>query len=420
MQIKPVVCHIKPHQLFTTISGFLLSISAFSAPVENFGENLSNLQRAFSQKDVHFLQLGDSHTAGDYFTEQLRKRLQSDVGDGGVGFAYPMKVNGQRNARHDYQSIGWQMSNSRSNQMVDYALGGIVASPNNRNSHLTLTSQYYAGDTQQVRVMIKGHAGQTLTVSDKNGTQQLPLTTNGWQTVTTTMNFPATFNADSNMHIGGFWLNRSHGGKVSAMGINGATQDYWQRWHSPLAKDLTNSQADLVILAYGTNEAFQKDVSGQVSAVQQAIHHIRQGLPNAVILIINAPDSLKSTAGHCGTRAMNLDNVQKQLRQVAQQNGTLYWSWQEAMGGRCSMKSWIAQGLGRSDGVHFSRIGYEKSANDLYDNLMVLLGKSNSYANVKNVATHIHRTQSPTGTVTISNSHQGKAVICTNGKCSKL
>lgn len=90
------------------------------------------------------------------------------------------------------------------------------------------------------------------------------------------------------------------------------------------------------------------------------------------------------------------------------------------MGGRCSMKSWIAQGLGRSDGVHFSRIGYEKSANDLYDNLMVLLGKSNSYANVKNVATHIHRTQSPTGTVTISNSHQGKAVICTNGKCSKL
>lgn len=434
MQYKKTQCFSQlSYVKSATIVGALLFSnlfinSAMSAPVENFGQNLSGLQQAFSQKNVHILQMGDSHTAGDYFTEQLRKRLQADIGDGGVGFAYPMKVNGQRTARHGYEAFGWELTNSRSNQPADYSLGGVIASPMSRASALTLTSQYYAGDSQDAKVMVKGNAGQTVTVSDKYGTRQLSLNNNGWQTVATTIHFPATFQADSNMNIGGFWLSRQGGGRVSAMGINGATQDYWQRWRSAVAQDLASSQADLVILAYGTNEAFQSDVSGQIASVQSAINKIRQGLPNANILIVNAPDSLKSTSGYCGTRAVNLDKVQSQLRQVAQQNGTLYWSWQEAMGGNCSMKSWIAKGLGRTDGVHFSREGYEKSANDLYDNLKKLLNNSNatgdyySASTRNNITNDIQRTYSSSGTATITNrpANQGRAVICSTDKCSQL
>ena len=32
------------------------------------------------------LQIGDSHTAGDFFTDTLRKRLQKTWGDGGIGW----------------------------------------------------------------------------------------------------------------------------------------------------------------------------------------------------------------------------------------------------------------------------------------------------------------------------------------------
>ena len=366
-------------KILTTASLLSLAVcqTAFSAPVENFGTNLAPLQQAFANKNVHILQIGDSHTAGDYFTDQLRKRLQADVGDGGVGFAYPINVKAQRTARHGYQADGFSTFNSKSDTSGDYVLGGITAVPNSSFSTLNLTSQYYNGDRQNAKVVVRGNAGQKVNVSDINGSRQLTLNQNGWQTVDTTINFPARFNVDSNMAMGGFWLGRGQGGRVSAMGINGATQSYWQRWQK-IPQTLNYSGANLVILAYGTNEAFQSDVSGQMAQVNQAIAQIKQGLPNASILIVNAPESLKNTSGSCGTRATSLDTVQYQLRQIAQQNGTLYWSWQDAMGGECSMKSWIAEGLGAKDGVHFSKSGYERAGNDLYDGLKMVLQASNT------------------------------------------
>ncbi|PNK60049.1 GDSL-type esterase/lipase family protein [Psychrobacter sp. FDAARGOS_221] len=364
--------------LFTaTLAILATSCAAQASPVENFGQDLQGLQNAFNQKKVHVLQLGDSHTAGDFLTDQLRKRLQQDIGDGGLGFAYPMAVKGQRVARHGYDVTGWRLSNSRFDKNEDYPLGGMVATSSSSSGRLTVTSQYYNNDQQQARIVVKGLSGQSIKISDANGTRELPLSTSGWQTINTPIVFPYTIQADAGTKVGGAWINKGTGGTVSALGINGATQSYWQRWHSQLPQDLAASEADLVILAYGTNEAFQSNADDQKQITKQAIATVRQGLPSASILVLGAPESLKSTGGSCGTRATSLDNVQSQLRQAAQESGVLYWSWEEAMGGRCSMKSWISQGLGASDGVHFTRSGYERTANILYSDLKQLLSSSN-------------------------------------------
>lgn len=358
--------------------------TVWAGTVENFGENIAPLQHAFQQKKVHIVQFGDSHTAGDYFTEQLRKRLQEDIGMGGIGFVYPAKINGQRNARHDYRaSQGWHVSNSRFQQQGDYALGGITATATQDAATFTLTSQNYSGLTQDARVLLKGEKGQTLSIQDSNGTRQVQLNRSGWQTLPTSINLPATLTAPKQLSLAGIWLDATQGGTVSAIGINGATQDYWQRWRQNVAQDLSDSKADLVILAYGTNEAFQSQLDQYQINVQQTISKIRQGLPNASILIVNAPESLKNTDGECGTRANNLDLVQSQLRRIAQQNKTLYWEWQTAMGGECSMKSWINKGLAVKDGVHFTRAGYEQAADDLYQNLKLTLNRATTL-NVEN------------------------------------
>lgn len=361
-------------KLALTIATLLCANLANSAPVENFGANLAPLQQAFANKKLHILQIGDSHTAGDYFTDQLRKRLQADIGDGGIGFAYPIDLKAQRTARHGYQTQTGDFStyNSKSQKHGDYTLGGVSVMPNYANARLTLSSQFYQGDRQVAKIMVKGNIGQKVVINDIIGARTLPLSENGWQVLETNVNFPVQLQLDNNMAIGGYWLDRGEGGRVSAMGINGATQSYWQRWqHADFG--LRQSQADLVILAYGTNEAFSADISEHTSHVNDAIAKIRQSLPNATILIINAPESLKSTQGSCGTRATHLDQVQANLRQIAQNNGTLYWSWQEAMGSECSMKSWIEQGLGAKDGVHFSKLGYQTAGDDLYNNLRPLL-----------------------------------------------
>ena len=57
---------------------------------------------------------------------------------------------------------------------------------------------------------------------------------------------------------------------------------------------------------------------------------------------------------------------------VAQQSHSLYWSWQDAMGGECSMNIWIAQGLGNKDGVHFTTKGYQAAGDQLANVLLKL------------------------------------------------
>ncbi len=350
---------------------------AQASSVYDYGEtNLKSLRQAYKQGNLHILQIGDSHTAGDHFTEQLRKRLQADIGDGGLGFAYPDKLKGQRNARHGYHS-SWSLNNSRNNKWgANYPLGGVYAVSNSRYNTLNLTSEYYLGDTQYADIVVYGDKGQNLTLNNKNGSSSLTLKKSGWQVVPAKINFPTAIQADSGIRVGGFWLKHRQGGIVSAMGINGSTQDYWNRWHSNLVQGLSFSQADLVILAYGTNEAFRSSASDLTHDMTRAIKKIRRGLPNASILIVGAPESLKSTKGRCGTRSPSLDSVQYQLQQIASKNHTLYWDWQDSMGGKCSMKSWVDQGLAASDGVHFSRAGYGRVANDLYNNLKSVLNNT--------------------------------------------
>lgn len=338
---------------------------AWSAPVVNFGQDLGALRQAFASGSVHILQIGDSHTAADYFTEQLRKRLQSELGDGGLGFVYPTKLPAQRGARHDYGTL-WSSQNSKQDLGLDYPLGGVYATSN--GDTLQITSRYYANTQQNLRLLIKGRQGDYVALNDRQGSKNLKLNTTGWQLVNASVYFPFSIAAAPLVSVGGLWLSKDRGGVVSAMGINGATQDYWLRWHSGLAKDLNASAAHLVILAYGTNEAFAQN-SDQENALAHAILQIKTGLPNASILLINAPESLKDKTGDCGTPAPNLARSRQTIQALARKYGTLYWDWQEAMGGTCSMKKWIGQGLGNKDGVHFSAEGYQKSANNLYDNL---------------------------------------------------
>lgn len=386
----------------------LISMTTIASPVYNFGQNLAPLQTAFSQNNVHILQIGDSHTAGDYFTETLRKRLQADIGDGGIGFAYPAKIAGQRTARHGYGVSDYQTFNSRTHSF-DFPLGGVVAVSN--GGVMTLTSRTYEGDSQKASIIVQGEAGSQIRLNDKRGARTLILPKSGWQTLKDTLSFPVTINADRGVILGGFWLNRSSGGVVSAVGINGATQSYWNKWRTDLAEDLEQSQADLVILAYGTNEAFANDNHNHRQALQTAINQIRQGLPNAAILLINAPDSLKSTAGSCGTPPPSLGLVRNTIYELAQTNGTLYWDWQAAMGSSCTMKDWMNRGLAAKDGVHFTAKGYEAAANDLYDGLKPLFtGGTTNNSTRRYINTPATTTTQPTPT--------GR--ICINGICHTL
>lgn len=359
-----------------------LSSNLQASYLKNFNEpNTSQLTNAISSKQLHVVQLGDSHTAADEMTDALRSQLQSALGNGGLGWGMPMYFSGQRMALYGYDKSGWLPISSRSQRDHSYTLGGLIATPQHDGATLTIKPKRFAPQQDFIVSIRQGtHDGYFAGV-DANGQHfklEAPQKNNQWQMVKFNAQLPFTITAKNSIHsaIGGWWGKNQHsqGAIVSAMGINGAELSFWNRWNNDaIHQEIASVAPELIILAYGTNEAFNDnlDIEHTRQLLTQKIRQIRQASPKTAVMIVAAPETLKSTAGECGSRPIKLQAVQQMQLQVAQSEHTLYWDWQAAMGGSCSMKSWISNGLASRDGVHFSATGYQRLgrtlANDILD-----------------------------------------------------
>ena len=363
------------------LSALTLGVQAASAGyLVNFGDpKAASFQEAISKQNVHIVQFGDSHTAGDTMTEALRERLQSVLGKGGMGWAMPMYFSGQRMARFGYDNKNFSPVSSRTVQSGDYTAGGLIARPNGLGATLTLKAKQ-AEPMQKMLVSIKqAPSDGKFTVTDASGRMiniEVPHKNNTWQLVSFDAKLPITIYNDGarNTDIGGWWALSAtgSGATVSAIGINGAELSHWSRWNkNAWQSELGKISPNLVVLAYGTNEAYN-NVSAETvrSVLTQKIREVRQATPRSAILVLGAPESLRNTSGGCGTRPNNLTAIQYAQREVAQNERTLYWDWQGAMGGDCSMKSWINSGRASKDGVHFSAVGYTALGQILADDLL--------------------------------------------------
>ncbi len=346
----------------------------------DYGESRLNLlaDKLIGKKQhSHIIQLGDSHTAADFFTGALRTALQERYGNAGPGWLPPAWIRGQRSATlklDEVRADEWQLTTSRLAKHPNFPPGGFLLQPQRSGSRLQLM-QYTPDNASfsvralyrspyRVPVLINGEP-VTLTASDTwkwSAAQQMQL--------------PLELEAmdEAYPQIGG-WLieNGQPGVLLSSLGVNGATIHMLDKWGPDWQAPLQTLQPDLLILSYGTNEAFNDDLdSGSYyAALTRHIQLLREQQPQAALLIIGAPDVIKhSSAETCeGRRPAQLSNVQAIQRQVAREQHTLFWDWQAMMGGKCSFSDWQARRLAQKDGVHFTSDGYKVSANALYQDL---------------------------------------------------
>lgn len=375
------IAHLHTKQSHTQAESHIINYQKNPSQSPPWLNKLKRLSQGSNEK-FRILQIGDSHTAGDFFTQQLRTRLQIQWGNGGQGWIYPHKITGQRIANIQYEEgEGWQILTSRKDNAT-FPMGGIIARSQGI-AFASLSTKQNNHDNNQITFSVRPIlAEHPLNIIDGNGNTH-SLTGNpeniNWQYLSINQApLPLSYQTHPNdiWEIGYINIeNQQPGIIVSAMGINGAQWQHWEKWRAGWTRDLAETQADLIIIAYGTNEAFdpQIDLHHTYQQWQHYIELIQDTLPNAGILIIGAPESLKNRKGKCGTRPPALTNIQQQQQRLAKNKGLLYWSWQQAMGGNCSMKKWIQQGLGRNDGVHFSAQGYQTAADDLANQIIKLV-----------------------------------------------
>lgn len=402
---------------------FNTSINA--SHLSNFNEpNSQKLITAIQDKKLHVVQLGDSHTAADEMTDNMRQQLQATLGNGGMGWGMPMYFTGNRLVRYGYDKNGWQPISSRTQQNENYSLGGLIAIPQYNGASLTIKAKRSEA-LQKFKVSIRQSANdEALIGNDAQGRPiriEAPIKNGTWQIAEFEAQMPFSIRAQQvqKTALGGWWGQNAQGNGaiVSAIGINGAQLSYWERWNSKGWQDELKAVApDLLILAYGTNEAYgdNLDVGRARQILVEQIQGIRAASPSTAIMIMSAPESLKGIGGSCGTRPVKLTAVQQMQREVAQQQRTLFWDWQQAMGGACSMRSWINQGLARRDGVHFSATGYQRLGQQVAQDILSFNPKANSHqdrqpVNSSNSAIHSNSNHYP------SSNNYGYAKICLEG-----
>ena len=322
------------------------------------------------------LLMGDSHTAGGHFGDAVRRRLQARLGDAGIGWVQPAQIKGQRISIMSYAGH-WKAATSRTDA-GDFTLGGVISWGD--GGDLTLIPQ--TGGAMLLKLIARPDdpMGEPLIVSDSRGRSQTPLgrTRPGWQLLTLDRVQPPITLSDPqrNWTLGAVGLENGRPGLTfSAMGINGAQITEIGKWHRSWAKDLAYTEADLVILEYGTNEVYKrKEVEWGVLERQwrRVLSQIHAALPQAGVMIVAAPEALQSTAGECGHPSPYLAQMQRLQERIARSQGALYWPWQAAMGGECSMKQWMNQGLAARDGVHFDKAGYHQLGVQLADAILGL------------------------------------------------
>lgn len=393
----------------------------YASNLTNFNDpNTDQLITAFKNKSVHIVQFGDSHTAADVMTGTLRAQLQNRLGNGGMGWGMPMYFSGQRLVRYGYDNNGWEPISSRQQRDQNYTLGGLIATPKFNGATLTIKSKQ-SELSQKIKVNLRQAATDGKFLGrDAQGHQfeiEAPIKNNTWQTVEFVAQLPFTITASNaeQSAIGGWWAKNQNGegAVVSALGINGAELSYWNRWNEGWQQNLKSISPELIIIAYGTNEAFNDniDVDKYKNLLISKVDQIRVASPDTAIMIVSAPESLKNIAGQCGIRPIKLTAIQNVQYQVAQQKHTLYWNWQQAMGGECSMKSWINQGLGRKDGVHFSEAGYQKLGQALAEDLLSFVGLQQSYNTATNTEVNVAKSSQQYKPST----NTGYASICLEG-----
>ena len=358
-------------------------------PVENAAaliplfEQLYRHQRGEIAGPLHILHYGDSHTAADEWTGDLRTRFQEKFGDGGSGFSLAGRPwNSYR--RMDVRSgstRGWHTDGlvGRAGDGV-YGLGGVSLSAARPHEAVYLDANaaefelfYYqqpGGGT--VQIFDNGMAVEQISTDGEPGPAYYRLeATPGMHRV------EAETLDRGPVRLFGWVAENTTGVTYEELGINGAEASIVLGWNEEtLRSNIERRNPALIVLAYGTNEAGRKDwtLESYRDMYSRLIARLRMDAPTATILVVGPPDRTQKIrmAGrqtHWETME-KIDVIAEAQREAALANGCAFWDLRAKMGGKGSMLKWVAAGMAQADHVHFTGPGYRMLGDAVFRDVM--------------------------------------------------
>ncbi len=342
------------------------------------------LRKAASGQRTRMTFFGASHTSGDMWTGHLRRILQDRYGDLGHGFILPAALyKGYRGqdlnlCRTGDWRVDWVGKKGGRDDGL-YGFGATVSSfdPADFGWLETTTDnpQGQAVSRYELFTLGEPHGGTLIAQVDDALPEALPTAASDVRYQRWRIEVPDGPHrlvlhpqGDGEVRILGVSAERQGPGViVDAIGIRGRTARTWLRWDTDLASRLIASlDTDLIVLAYGTNEANDSALTldDYRTDLRAVLDIARQSAPDAACILAGPSDRGKKLSKDTWAIWDRTAPIAQVQREVAPEFGCVFWDWQQATGGPGSQIAWVLSdpSLAARDGIHFSRAGYEKSA----------------------------------------------------------
>lgn len=351
------------------------SKSEKSLTLQNYIES-EHYENITKRKAFRILQFGDSHTAGDFFSGELRSSLKKRFGDSGIGWIIPVSLPGQRSSLYDVKKFGsWANKYQKSRtDNVSLPVGGYSAIGSSGSQLSVVPTKKLRTESKVqfsalVRAIGSNETKVSFRVNNQSGVQHS--ISKRWQLITDGFNASEKNRYDflvneGQVEVAALFIDLDKKGvTVEAIGRNGGELFWLKNWSRESINILfKNRPVDLVVLEYGTNEAVDFIESRRYFLdLQYQVDRLHEALPGVPIVIISVPSFAKHPNTNCRQppSLMQIHTAQKHFAEKSA--GVLTWSWLESMGGPCAVQIWKSKGLMASDWIHFSTSGYKQSAN---------------------------------------------------------
>ena len=374
---------------------------ANSAVLDPFLDKLKELEQPGSDRVVRVLQFGDSHTAADFFSGRIRRRLQARFGDAGPGYLLPGKP--WRGYPHEGVRLaagaGWtaqSLRNEASGGLVGLTgaslvcAGGAAPGP-------ALTVQAAFGSFQADLLGPEGASLQAAVVplAQAGAAAGAPATEvplagaeplrPGLVLQRFALAGPAgpgpcelsLFPSPDSRLLGVDLRSGRPGVLYDELGLNGAELLDLERWDPDLAKALlAGIQPDLIVLAYGTNdEGMGAEARDAFPERARTLLQALKSASGAPVLLIGPLDRLGRKRRQRVPLKAGADWIIQVLRQVSLQCDCAFWDARGAMGGYGAIARWRRAGLAQKDLVHLTGPGYQRLGDQFADALLAGLGQ---------------------------------------------
>jgi lysophospholipase L1-like esterase len=324
---------------------------------------------------------GDSLTADDHLTDDLRKRLQKLVGDGGPGFVFavPPHPYCQLRAINRVPSDGWTAYGVSNIVPPDHLLGLGGSAEVDEGGTIKL-SPLGAVRSIDVHYLAQPHGGALDIVIDGNVAATLHTGADQKRGIFARTDVPdgakrLELRARGRVRLFGETLEGTTGAVVDNLGVVNATAKamHGSDLEDHLKNQLGHRAPDLVVVMYGTNEAEWLAPRGAGMAEHEKVFGellatLRAAAPEASCLVVSPLDQLDWHDEKLPPRESIPAMVEAQHR-AATANGCAFWSVYDWMGGKGSSKLWHARGWMIKDFQHPTSEGAERIAEALFAGL---------------------------------------------------